>query len=359
MLPNINQLLKENYLDASRPGSLSGLTSFHRALKERGIKIPIKNLKTWLSTQDSYTLHKPAKRKYTRNKVKTMGLDNIWQIDLVDMKKFKRQNKGYQYLLTCIDVFSKYAWVVPLKNKTGKTTMEAFSKILATGRSPLKIQSDQGNEFFNQLFKKLLKEKKINIYSVNSELKASVVERFNRTLKERMWRYFTYNKNYTYINVLKDIVASYNDNYHRTIKMKPKNVNKDNEYRLFNTVYNNNDNTEVTLFKFNIGDKVRISKYKHIFEKGYTPNWTEEIFIISQKIPRIPCVYKLTDLNGDTVEGIFYEEELQKIIKEDEVFNIDKILKKRTRNKQKEIFVSWLGYPKNFNSWIPASSLIK
>ncbi len=125
-----------------------------------------------------------------------MCIDYLWQIDLVDMQKFAKLNKGYKYLLTCIHVFSKYAWVMPIKSNEGNAVLQAFKEILKTGRKSVKIQSDEGKEFFNSAFKKFLCKEDKSLYIVNSELKASVVERFNRTYKEKIWRNFTYRGKY-------------------------------------------------------------------------------------------------------------------------------------------------------------------
>jgi transposase InsO family protein len=352
------ELLKKNYMDASLAGSLSGLQSFYRALKSRGVKISKSKVKDWLQSQETYTLHKPARKKYARNKVITQGIDDVWQMDLVDMSRFAKSNSGFKFLITCIDVFSKFAWVIPIRNKSADVVLNGFREILKGKRKPDKLQTDRGTEFINSKFAKLLKENNIQLYSVNSELKASVVERFNRTIKERMFRYFTYRNSYEYLDILQDLVTAYNDSYHRTIKMKPKNVVKKIENHLRKTVYENLNN-ETVMFKLKIDDTVRISKYKNIFAKGYTPNWTEEVFIVTEIIPRIPPVYRIKDLNNETVEGVFYESELQKVIKEDDVYKVDQILKKRKRNGVTEFFVSWLGYPVSFNSWIKQSDILK
>jgi hypothetical protein len=354
----MNQILKENYLDASLPGSLSGASNFSRALKERGIKVTQEKLKDYLSSEPTYTLHKPARRKYKRNKVTSLGIDYLWQLDLVDMLKFSKVNKGYKFLLTCIDVFSKYAWVKPLKSKEGEAILTAFKEILKEGRVPEKIQTDAGKEFINKKFKKYLDEKNISMYVVNSELKASVIERFNRTFKEKMWRNFTLVGKYIYYDVIDSLINAYNNSYHRTIKMKPSSVTKDKEQEIYDLVFTNTK-TPAKKFKLQINDKVRISKYKTVFNKGYTPNWSEEIFFISEQIPRSPPVYKIRDLTDEPVEGVFYETELQKIVKEDDVFKVEEILKRRIRNRKEEVLVKWLGYPEKFNSWEPASSIIK
>ena len=346
--------LDKLYTDPAFPGSYSGATSFIKSLKENFKNVSNKKTKKWLLEKETYTLHKPKRKNFSRNKVIVSGIDDTWQADLVDVSSLSDQNDGYKFILTCIDVFSKYAWAIPLKNKKGLTICEAFNQIL-NNRKPIKLHTDQGSEFYNKDFKALLKKQNIKIYSTKSELKACVVERFNRTLKERMWRYFTEKNTYKYLNVLNDLVSSYHNTYHTSIKSKPINVNDQNELEIFTTLYGfeKNIGNEIPIkFKFKINDKVRISKYKRVFEKGYTPNWTREIFIVTKSLPTHPPSYKIKDLNDEVIEGSFYEKELQKIYKYDDVFKINKIIKTRIKNGEKEYLVNWLGYPDSFNSWV-------
>jgi hypothetical protein len=350
----MNKILEQSYIDPSFPGSYSGANSFIKSIKENN-KIPSKKIKKWLQEQETYTLHKPKTKKFTRNKVLVSGIDDTWQADLVDVRALADYNDDFKYILTCIDVFSKYAWALPLKNKMGKTITDAFSKIFQENRIPAKLHVDQGSEFYNSDFKKLLKKHDIKMYSTKSELKACIVERFNRTLKERMWRFFNESNKYRYINVLNQLLESYNNTYHRSIKTKPIEVNEKNEQKIFSNLYGYEkkygDDTSVKL-KFNVGDKVRISKSKRVFEKGYTPNWTREIFIIEKIYLTNPPTFAIKDLENELIEGKFYENELQKIYKYDEVFKINQILKTRKlKNGKKEYFVNWLGYPDKFNSW--------
>lgn len=179
-----DQQLYQEYYDVSQAGSFSGVNGFYRILKEKGIKTTRKAVKEWLMTQEVYTVHRPARKTYPRNKVISGGIDDVWQVDLVDLSKLSRLNNGNKYLITCIDVFSKYAWVQPIKKKSSDAVLEGFKKIINKGRIPLKLQTDQGTEFLNKKFKEYLANKDILLYNVNSELKASVVERFNRTFKE-------------------------------------------------------------------------------------------------------------------------------------------------------------------------------
>ena len=176
--------------------------------KEGKLKISREKVKKWLMEQDAYTLHKPARRHFKRNRVIVGGIDQQWQMDLADMQSMQKFNDGYRYFLVCIDVFSKYAWVIPLKNKTGLSLVDAFKVILSSGRRPEKIMTDQGTEFFNKHFQALLKEEDIVLYNTYNETKASIVERLIRTLKAKMWRYFTAKKPMRYIDMLPDLVYS-------------------------------------------------------------------------------------------------------------------------------------------------------
>ena len=310
--------------------------------------------------QDTYTLHKPARRNFKRNCVIVGGIDEQWQMDLADMQSLKQYNDEYRYLLVCIDVFSKYAWIVPIKSKTGPALVEAFKVILSSGRKPHKIMTDQGTEFFNKPFQTLLKNEDIQLFNTFNETKASIVERVIRTFKTKMWRYFTAKKTMRYLNILPDLVYSYNHSEHRSIGRPPALVNSENEGEVFRTLYRNVlDNVQPVKYKFKIGDQVRISKIKRKFEKGYLPNYSKEIFTVSKKVPRNPPVYKLKDYDGEELKGTFYDKELQKVIKHDDMYEVEKILKKRGKGKNVQYLVKWSGYPDKFNSWVSASEINK
>ena len=211
--------LSSAYYDPKRSGGLGGVDRLYDDVKKEGkFDVTRNQIKEWLMKQDKYTLHKPIRRRFKRNRVMVSGIDQQWQMDLADMQSMQKLNDGYRYLLVCIDVFSKYAWVIPLKNKTGPSLVEAFKRILASGRKPKKVMTDQGTEFFNKHFKPLMKEEDIELYNTYNETKASIVERLIRTLKTKMWRYFTAKKTMRYIDVLPNLVDSYNHSMHRSIK---------------------------------------------------------------------------------------------------------------------------------------------
>ena len=258
-------------------------------------------------------------------------------VDLADMQLISKYNKGIRYLLCAIDLFSKYDFVVLLKDKKGTTVVNAFQSILDNSkRKPNKIWVDQGSEFYNNHFKKWLKDNNIEMCSAHSEGKSVVAERFIRTLKNKIYKHMTAISKNVYFDVLNGNVDKYNNAYHKTIKVKP--IDDKNDYF---TEYNEESNEKDPKFKVN--DHVRISKYKNIFANGYTPNWKEEIFVV-KKINTVPWTYVISDLNGEEIVGRFYEKELQKTNEKE--FRIEKVIKK----KGNKLYIKRKGYNDSFNS---------
>ena len=271
--------------------------------------------------------------------------DNIWGVDLADMQSLSKFNKGFKYLLCAIDLFSKYAGVIPLKDKRGTSIVNAFQKIISKERKPNKIWVDQGSEFYNQSFKYFLKINNIEMYSTYNEGKSIVAERFIKTLKNKIFKQMaTISKN-VYIDVLNDIVNKYNNTVHRTIKMKPIDVVGDS-YVEYNEDFNKKGP------KFKLHDHVKISKYKNIFAKVYVPNWSEEVFIVNEIKNTISWTYTVSALNGEKVIETFYEKELQKT--NQKKFRIEKVLKR----KGDKLYVKWKGYDNSFNSWINKKDIV-
>ena len=299
-------------------------------------------------------LHKPIKRNFTRRRVIANHIDEIWCSDLVEMQQFSKWNKGYRYLLMVLDVFSKYGWIVPLKDKKGETVAEAFKKIFKEGRKPQYLWTDKGKEYYNKHVKELLDKNKITLYSTENEEKSSVCERWNRTIKTQMWKQFTIQGNTMYLDMLPKILKQYNNTKHSSIKMTPIEASKKkNEGVVYFNLYGDMETLKQKP-KFKIGDMVRISKYKRkVFDKGYTPNWSEEVFTVDKIQYTNPITYNLKDLRGEDIQGSFYELELLEA--KQDVLRIDKII--RRDYKKKQALVSWKGYSDDFNSWIPIKDL--
>jgi hypothetical protein len=291
-------------------------------------------------------LHKPARLKFKRRRFIHRGLDDTFASDLAQLDQYTRENRGFKYILVVIDCFSKFLWTKPLKSKTGQEITKAMALIFKQSkRIPKNLVTDNGKEYYNSGFQNLMKQHGINHYSTFSILKASIAERVIRTIKEKLFRLFTLNGNHKWIDLLDQVTHNYNNSKHRTIGMKPKDVNKSNEQSILKSVYSHLK--IVASQKFKVGDVVRISKAKHIFQKGYTPNWTTELFKISKVKITNPTTYLLEDMQGHPIKGGFYEVELQKT-KQPDVFLIESVL----RRKGNKMYVKWLGFDNSHNSWI-------
>ena len=353
---SINELLSSIYYDTKNSASFSSIKNLLNEAKKQIKEIKISDVKEWLSKQITYTLHKPVKRNFKRNRIIVKKIDEQWEADLVDMREFSAQNNNYNYILTIIDCFSKYAFAVPLISKTGHNIKKAFENIFKI-RKPNFLRTDKGKEFMNKIFQNYLQANMINFFTSKDErIKCAIVERFNRTLKKRMFTYFTARGTRRYIDILDDLLENYNNSHHRTIKMCPKDVNKDNESRVYENIYQNDSYKTKQNIKIKPGDKVRV-QYKHKpFDKGYYPNWTDEIFTVERsKSGDNRIVFRIKDYSGEMVEQIFYPEELQKIT--ENLYRIEKVIKKRKRKGIKEIYVKWLNYPERYNTWIPETEL--
>lgn len=309
-------------------------------------------------------LHRSARRKFPRRSYVMRGINDTFQADLIEMIPWANQNRTHRYILMVIDVFSKHAWAKPLKNKTGAEVTQAMASIFKANPQhiPRNMHTDEGKEFYNTQFQHLMKSHEINHYSTYTTMKASIVERLNRTIMGRMWRLFNLQGSHKWINSLQPIIDSYNATKHRTIKMRPIDVNKENEIKLLHTVYRKNqtlnlddddDSGKRKKPKLKVNDYVRISKYKSLFEKGYTSNWSTEIFQIVKVIPTEPITYHIADLSGERIKGGFYENELQKTQNTD-VYLVEKII----RRKGNKVLVKWLGFDDSHSSWINADDVL-
>ena len=254
-----------------------------------------------------------------------------------------------------IDVFSKYGWIVP--DWKTESVSSAFQHIFKKSkRKPEKLWTDKGSEFISKHFKDFLKRHSIILYHTQNEEKSSIVERWNKTMKNKMWKIFSANNNTVYWDKLDKLVDDYNNSYHSSIKMTPtEGSKKENEKQVFTNLYEDEIYLKPKKPKFSNGDKVRLSKYKRrVFDKGYTPNWTEEVFVIDKVNLTKPVTYNVVDLLGEKVEGSFYEKELQKA--KQQTFRIEKVV--RRDNKKKRALVKWKGYSDKFNSWVNFKDLV-
>lgn len=338
------------YLDPSKVGSFGGVRALARASKTS-----IRDVKKWLAGIDAYTLHKqPHNLHFRRRRTFANSIDDLWQADLIDVSNLSKENDEHKWILCVIDVLSKRAWAVALKNKSGATLRDAMQIVFnRASAKPNFLQTDKGTEFKNVTFQKLLTDNGVKFYAAqNNDIKASVIERWIRTLKTRMYRYFTHARTLRYLDVLHHLVTSYNNTVHSSIKVAPSSVDRHNEAeirsRLFPPV---RKGLKRESCKFLAGDHVRILQSRLPFQKSYLGLFSEEIFVVKKCVQTDPLTYRIKDLNDECIEGGFYAEELQGVDKK-ETFRVERVLKTRKIRGKKQYFVKWLGYSDKFNSWV-------
>ena len=353
-----SEKLSKLYYSPDQPGAYGGFDRFYARAKRLhpGLSRPV--VADWLSGQDAYTLHKPAKQKFHRRSTIVAGVGEQLQADLMDVRSHASYNDNINFLLTAVDCFSRKGWAIPVRSKSGDNVSEGLEKILRDNRF-YRLQTDKGKEFYNGKVASILEKFNVDHFSSENEtIKASLVERFNRTLRDRIHRYLTSKSNGRYLNVLQDFVDAYNETEHGTTGVAPNDVDESNQSEMFDAIYETKPWRKANT-PLRVGDLVRISKARSSFERGYTPNWTREIFRITKVlVNERPIVYEIEDYGGEAIRGTFYRQELQ-VVKEPESFKIEKILETRKRKGgKKQFFVKWLDYPDSFNSWINEEDMV-
>ena len=343
------QVFDPVWYDPNHPASYGSVSKLKSATGKSK-----KMTQKWLSNQLAYSLHKPIRRRFPTRSYKTNGINALWQMDLMEMIPYSKINIGYKYILTCIDVFSRFARALPLKTKSATDVAHALTNMFKNVK-PINVQTDEGKEFYNSKVKELFTKHNINHYSVYSQFKAAVVERFNRTLRERITKFTTKQGNKKWIHVLPKLINAYNNSKHRSLNgLKPIEVTIKNEPKLWLA---QNKNIPVGKAKYKIGDSVRISKISASpFIKNFDQNWSDEVFkIVKIDVKQHPVMYIIEDNEKEILKGKFYEAELQ-VIDEPSVYRIQKILKSKGVGKHKQYYVKWHGY--SIPSWIKATDII-
>ena len=243
----MDKVLDSIYYNSTDPGAYGGIERLLRRAREMGhSELTREEVESYLQKQYAYTLHRPARRHYKRNPTVVGGIDGQWQADLCDMQQLSRENGGMKYILTVIDILSKYAWAVPVKDKGSKTVATAFASILDKGRHPKKLQTDKGKEFFNKDFAALMRRHDVQHFASESDQKAAVVERFNRTIKSRIWTFFSAKRTQRWVDDLPSLMEGYNRSYHRSIGMAPADVTEADEDRIWARLYGSGARCRVT-----------------------------------------------------------------------------------------------------------------
>jgi hypothetical protein len=368
--------LSSIYYDPKHAASFSGPTKLYAVAKAEGKhKIGRHRIRKWLQDQETYSLTRGARRRFPRTRVVVEGVDSQWDADLMDMNNISKDNDGIGYVLVMIDVFSRHLWCRALGKKTGVEVVEAMQSIWGEGRKPSVLRTDKGSEFTNRKVKIYLKGVNVHHIVTQNETKANYAERVIKTLKHKIFRYILKQRSYRYADVLQDLVTSYNNTVHRSLGVSPSSVTEDNEgesrlqqYLLRRKVKHTQrevikekkkKKSRGQKYKYKMGEIVRISHVRGVFDREYSQKWTGELFRVTKRYVRqgVP-VYVLKDWNGEVIDGTFYTAELQPVhVTDDTAFTIEKILKRRTRRGQKEALVRWLHWPKKYDSWIPSSEI--
>ena len=262
----------------------------------------------------------PQITKFRRERIIPLYKDETWSADLIDTLSLSKYNNNYKFILTVIDIFTKYAWAIPLKNKSGLSITNGFKTILSDGpqggsepRKREKLWVDRGSEFYNKTFKSLLKEYETKLYSTYSDLKVVFIERFNRTLLHIINKPMFINGDGNCVNILNDAVITYNNNIHSTINMTPVDAsNNPDEVRYYISETASQIKSTKATPKLKVGDYVRNADKRNTFSKGYTSNSNRELFKVNEILKIQPPTYKIEDMNGEIIEGKYYEQELLK-----------------------------------------------
>ena len=325
--------LQSLYFDLKKPGSFRGpLQLWRQVKKENKFKIGLIRIKQWLQNQDVYSMNKAVRRRFKRARVFTGGIRDQYDIDLMDVTFHSKENDGVKYLLVVIDVFTRYAWISPLKNKTNASVLHAFKECFKHLGAPRKVRTDSGKEFIAHNIQNYLKSLGVVHFVTQGESKSNYVERVIKTFRSLMHRFMKRKRSFRYLDSLESIVSNYNNTPHSSLGNKaPSDINKTNEVDQIISQYlafpNKKQEKKISspkkkkikkrsLYQLKVGDSVRISHLKHAFEREFMEKYTGEIFKIKSRFlkQQIP-MYKLEDLNGEELVGSFYQAELQKVKK--------------------------------------------
>ncbi len=321
-----DSLLREVYYDPANPGSFSSAWSLYRAAKPLAKKLKLRDVQRWLAGQRVHQLHVPARKHFPRRHFRVRLVDEQWQADIGYVVPLARQNGGTKYLLYVIDVLSRYLWLEPMRDKTGESCSAAFQAILkrAAPRKPDTLFTDNGSEFRAEQFRYLCVQRDIKQYmSTHVATKAAIAERVIRTFMTTLTKYMkAYGKRF--VEALPKLVDRYNHAYHRSIRMRPVDVQTDNPASVagaWKSLYANNLVLDALVsskkYKYPIGAVVRvaISRVKTAFYKGYAQSWSDQLYTVERHVRNedVPA-YRIRDqLTGAEIDRFFYEQELQRV----------------------------------------------
>lgn len=352
----MDKVLSKIYYDRRSAGSFGGIKRLHReAAKHHDVTED--EVREFLKTQNTYTLHKDRRFNFKRNRIIALYKDYQHEADLAEMIPYAEENSDMRYILVVIDCFTKYLWLRGLKNKTPAAVKDAFTDIYKTDkRVPHRLRTDRGKEFDNKAMDKFYGELDILFFTTtNQTIKCSIVERVQRTLKSRMYRFFTSEGHHRWYEHLQDFAEAYNNSYHRSIKMTPVEASSADAKIVFRNLYNGRslkellEKDEKPVAK--PGDTVRIQYDKDkVGDKSYFSTFTDQTAVVDKVIDKPLPLYSLKDYKDREIPRKFYKSEIQPIPPPS--YRIERILRERTVDGKKEYFVKFLNYPSDANAWV-------
>jgi len=357
----IKNEIRDNWQSGKHPISFSGITNIQHYYPHVSKDI----IKDALAGIDTYTLFREEKKPRHYNPIYVRNKREIIQSDLIDLVNLSSENDGVKYLLVVIDSFSRYAWIEPLKTKTGPVVLEAFKKIVnrMPGGLGKSLMTDQGTEYVNKPFQNYIKSQGVEIIVPNN--KCPHVERFNRTYQNLLYKYMEEKQTKRYIDRVDELLSLYNNRYHRIIKTSPFSAEDPKNYEevlaAVERYYKNAVPEHKRKPKFKIGDLVRISGQKSLFHKGYYQTFKPKVYQISRVYTHFQVpMYQISDKENGTPEaGTWYEQDLQLVSQDynDALFKIENIVKYRGKGDKKEALIKWKYWPESYNSWQPVSNI--
>lgn len=360
----MDDIFKSIYFDESNPASFGSIIKLYRAAKAIHPAITLRDTKNWLSKQYEYTLYKQTERNFERNKIFTNFINEVWEIDSLHYVNYSRYNYGYKYLIMIIDAFSKYLIVIPVKTLRAEELIPKFTKLFRKVK-PMKIRTDRGLEFNNRHFISLCQRFKIKFYTTSNQTKkAAIVERVNRTIRNKIRSYLAHKNTLRYIDALKQIVKSYNHSIHGSTHMAPIDIDESDERKVFKNMYGHPNmlsilkNQKNMRNKFERGQEVRQKFDEKLLDKGYVQKWSDQVYKIRKVYNKLSKPQYTIALDDRVISRRFYPEELQIVRTTPNTrWIIEKILRKRKRNNIEEVLVRFRGFAPEYDQWIPLTHL--
>lgn len=366
MVDKYDKYLSDIYYEASSPASYSGVEKLWSHVREdpdRPQGIDRRAVSAWLDGQHTHRIFSAPRKPHPYESLIVEHPFQIWDTDIVFVD-FPKENRGYRYVICFLDLFSRYLWVRPLKKKTGEASTAALKSVLKeAGDVCRQLRSDSGTEYMNRQFQEALREYGIKHLIARGRHKANYVERVQRTIQDRLYRFFYQNQTHNFVDNIQAIVKSYNNTVHSTTKVKPVDVDENNFYEIYQRVYLpilNKRAGEKKVYSFEVGDLVQLLLTRGKFTRSYDVVYTEELFRVTGVIKSSPPRYKLQDLLGTEIKGSFYEYQLLKFRTNDIGrinFKIEKVLWTRVKGGRKVSLVKWLGYDERHNSILPTAQI--